>query len=42
VTEIGIAQCLPEGMRAIDAAQCRLAVQRLLVERANSSDCMLQ
>jgi 5,10-methenyltetrahydrofolate synthetase len=41
VTEIGIAQCLPKGMRAIDAAQCRLAVQRLLVERANSSDCML-
>ena len=41
VTETGIAQCLPEGMRAIDAAQCRLAVRQLLAERANSSDCTL-
>ena len=41
VIETGIAQCLPEGMRAIDAAQCRLAVQQLLAERANSSDCTL-
>jgi len=41
VTETGIVQCLPEGMRAIDATRCRLAVQQLLAERANSSDCTL-
>ena len=42
VSETGITQCLPQGLRAIDAAQCRLAVQQLLAERANSSDCTLE
>ena len=42
VSETGITQCLPEGLHAIDAAQCRLAVQQLLAERANSSDCTLE
>ena len=42
LSETGITQCLPDGMRAIDAAQCRLAVQQLLAERANSSDCTLR
>ncbi len=42
VSETGILQCLPDGMRAVNAAQCRLAVQRLLAERANSSDCALR
>jgi 5-formyltetrahydrofolate cyclo-ligase len=42
VSETGILQCLPDGMRAVNAAQCRLAVQRLLTERANSSDCALR
>ena len=35
LSESGITQCLPDGVRAIDAAQCRLAVQHLLAERAN-------
>jgi 5-formyltetrahydrofolate cyclo-ligase len=42
VSETGILQCLPDGMRAVNAAQCRLAAQRLLTERANSSDCALR
>jgi 5,10-methenyltetrahydrofolate synthetase len=42
VSETGILQCLPDGMRAVNAAQCRLAVRRLLTERANSSDCALR
>jgi 5,10-methenyltetrahydrofolate synthetase len=42
VSETGILQCLPDGIRAVNAAQCRLAVQRLLAERANSSDCALR
>jgi 5-formyltetrahydrofolate cyclo-ligase len=42
VSETGISQCLPDGMRVIDTAQCRLAVQQLLAERANSSDCTLR
>ncbi len=35
LSESGITQCLPDRVRAIDAAQCRLAVQHLLAERAN-------
>ena len=35
LSESGITQCLPDGFRAINAAQCRVAVQQLLAERAN-------
>lgn len=35
LSESGITQCLPDGVRRIDAAQWRLAVQHLLAERAN-------
>ena len=42
VSETGILQCLPEGMRALNTRQCGLAVQQLLAERANSSDCALR
>ena len=42
LSESGITQCLPDGVRAIDAAQLRLAVQHLLAERANESDCTLR
>jgi 5-formyltetrahydrofolate cyclo-ligase len=33
VTEIGIAQCLPDGMQALSAAQLGSAVHNLLTER---------
>ena len=33
VTETGIAQCLPDGMQALSAAQLRSAVHNLLAER---------
>ena len=36
VTESGIAQCLPSGLQALSAAQCRSAVQALLVARAQA------
>ena len=42
VSETGILQCLPGGMRAVNIMNCRLAVQQLLAERANSSDCALR
>jgi 5-formyltetrahydrofolate cyclo-ligase len=53
VTETGIAQCLPDGMKALSAAQLVSAVHNLLTERtllhqsnlcgiANSSDCTLR
>ena len=42
VSETGILQCLPGGMRAVNRMNCRLAVQQLLAERANSSDCALR
>ena len=42
VSETGILQCLPDGMRAVNIMNCRLAVQQLLAERANSSDCALR
>lgn len=42
VSETGILQCLPDGMRAVNIMNFRLAVQQLLAERANSSDCALR
>ena len=53
VTQTGMAQCLPDGMQALSAAQLRSAVHNLLAERAlphrgvecrtiNSSDCTLR